>query len=311
MNIQQLEYIIAIDDYRHFTSAADKCCVTQATLSMMVKKLEEELGVKIFDRSRQPVVPTQIGEKVIAQAKIILYEARRLTEIVKGEQEVLSGELRIGIIPTLAPYLLPLFMTGFMQKYPGVKLIISEQTTDIIIENLERNKLDVGLLSLPLNQASIKEHSLFFEEFVLYASAGERILDKEFVLKKDIDISRLCLLEEGHCLRTQVFNLCSLKKQDKSTRQLDFETGSIETLKRIVDIQGGMTILPSLSLKYMSKSKQQYTRHFKNPAPVREIGLVTYRYFIKEKLIEKLKEEIISSVPGEMLSSKKRDVVNI
>lgn len=311
MNIQQLEYILAVDSCRHFVKAAEKCFVTQATLSMMVKKLEEELGVKIFDRSKQPVIPTEIGKNVIAQAKVILHETNRLKDIVLEQHEDLSGELRIGIIPTLAPYLLPLFMSAFLKKYPQVNLVISEQTTDSIIENLENNKLDVGLLSLPLNNASIKEHLLFFEEFVLYASTGERILEKEFVLKKDIDINRLCLLEEGHCLRTQVFNLCALQKQEKHARQLDFETGSIETLRRIVDIQGGITILPSLALNYMTKSKKENTRRFKAPVPVREIGLVTYRYFLKEKLIEKLKEEIIFSIPVSMLTKNNREVMKI
>lgn len=202
-------------------------------------------------------------------------------------------------------------MPSFLKKYPGVNLVISEQTTNDIIENLENNKLDAGLLSLPLSNASIKEHSLFFEEFVLYASTGERILEKEFILKGDIDINRLCLLEEGHCLRNQVFNLCSLQKQEKGSRQLDFETGSIETLKRIVDIQGGITILPTLALNYMTETKMQNTRKFKAPIPVREIGLVTYRYFLKEKLIEKLKEEILSSIPDSMLTKNKKEVVNI
>ena len=265
----------------------------------------------IFDRSKQPVIPWQIGKKVITQAKVILHETNRLKELVLEQQEELSGELRIGIIPTFAPYLFQLFMPAFLKKYPQVNLVISEQTTDSIIANLENNKLDVGLLSLPLNNTSIKEHSLFFEEFVLYASTGEQILEKEFVLKKDIGVNRLCLLEEGHCLRNQVFNLCALQKQEKGSRQLDFETGSIETLKRVVDIQGGVTILPALALKDMTKSKKENTRYFKPPAPVREIGLVTYRYFLKEKLIEKLKEEIMESIPEEMLGKRKREVVNI
>ncbi len=311
MNVQQLEYILAVDSCRHFAKAAEKCFVTQATLSMMIKKLEDELGVKIFDRSKQPVVPTDIGIKVITQAKIILHETGRLHEIVHEGKEEIAGELRIGIIPTLGPYLLPLFMPAFLKKYPSVKLIISEQTTKDISTNLENNHLDVGLLSLPLNNSGLKEQTLFFEEFILYAASGEPILQKEFVLKKDIDIEKLCLLEEGHCLRTQVFNLCSLQKKEKSSRQLDFETGSIETLKRIVDIQGGITILPSLALNYMTKSKRENTRHFKAPVPVREIGLVTYRYFLKEKLIEKLKEEILLSIPESMLAKNKREVVNM
>ena len=311
MNIQQLEYVVAVDNHRHFVKASEKCFVTQATLSMMIKKLEEELTVKIFDRSRQPVIPTEIGKKIIAQAKIILQEANRLHEIVSEEQGQLNGELRIGIIPTLAPYLLPLFMNSFMIKYPKVKLRISELTTDDIIHKLEQHDLDVGLLSTPLNQASLKEQPLFYEEFVVYASSTEQLLSKKYVLAKDIDINRLCLLEEGHCLRSQVFNLCELKNREKQVHQLDFATGSIETLKRIVETNHGITILPLLALKDMTDKQRLNIRHFKSPAPVREIGLVTYRYFVKEKLINGLKEEILKGVTPNMRSALKKEVVEI
>lgn len=311
MNLQQLEYVIAVDTYRHFVKAAEKCYVTQATLSMMIKKLEEELQVKIFDRSRQPVVPTEIGKKIIAQAKKILHESSRLKEMVQDEQAELKGELRIGVIPTLAPYLLPLFMNSFLKKYPSVKLKISEFTTDQIIHKLEQHDLDAGLLSTPLNQPSLKEEALFYEEFVVYASSGEKILKKKFVLANDIDINRLCLLGEGHCLRSQVFNLCELRNKEQEFRQLDFETGSIETLKRIVEVNQGITILPMLALKAMTAKQKQNIRFFKAPVPVREIGLVTYRYFVKEKLIQSLKEEIVNHIPEEMRSLSKKEIINI
>jgi LysR family hydrogen peroxide-inducible transcriptional activator len=311
MNIQQLEYIIAVDNSRHFVKAAEKCFVTQATLSMMIKKLEEELNVKIFDRSRQPVIPTEIGKKIIAQAKVILQESKRLAEIVQEEQGELTGELKIGIIPTLAPYLLPLFMNSFLQKYPSVRLKISELTTDEIIHRLEQHDLDVGLLSTPLNQPSLTEQPLFYEEFVVYASAKEKLLSKKYVLAKDIDINRLCLLEEGHCLRSQVFNLCELKNKEKQVHQLDFATGSIETLKRIVETNQGITILPFLALKDMTTKQKDNIRHFKSPAPAREIGLVTYRYFVKEQLIKGLKEEILKNIPAGMKTSLKKELVSI
>lgn len=309
MNIQQLEYIISVDNCRHFVKASEKCFVTQATLSMMIKKLEEELNVKIFDRSRQPVVPTEIGNKIIAQAKIILQESNRLKEIVQEEQGELKGELRIGIIPTLAPYLLPLFMNSFMKKYPLVRLKISELTTVDIIDKLEQHDLDAGLLSTPLNQASLTEQPLFYEEFVVYATAKEKLLKKKYLLAKDIDVNRLCLLEEGHCLRSQVFNFCELK-DDQELNQLDFATGSIETLKKIVDANEGITILPFLALKDMTRKQINNVRHFKSPAPVREIGLVTYRYFVKEKLIKSLKEEILNNIPVEMKTAVKKEVIN-
>ena len=311
MNIQQLEYIIAVDYHRHFVKASEKCYVTQATLSMMIKKLEEELSVKIFDRSRQPVVPTETGKKIIAQAKIILQESNRLKEIVAEEQGELTGELRIGIIPTLAPYLLPLFMKSFLNKYPLVRLKISELTTDDIIHKLEQHDLDAGLLSTPLNLATIKEQPLFYEEFVVYASAKEKLLKKKYVLARDIDVNRLCLLEEGHCLRSQVFNFCELKNKEKVMQQLDFATGSIETLKKIVETNQGLTILPFLALKDMTAKEKNNIRHFKSPAPVREIGLVTYRYFIKEKVIKGLKEEILKNIPAGMKTPLRKEVVNI
>lgn len=298
MNLQQLEYIVAVDTYRHFVTAADKCFVTQATLSMMIKKLEEELDVKIFDRSKQPVVPTAIGDKLIAQAKIILHEAAKLSEIVQGEQNELKGELRIGIIPTLAPYLLPIFLADFLTNCPNVKVEIKEITTEEIVKKLEQGDLDVGLLALPLNNPKIKEFPLFYEDFVIYASSNERILEKNYVIAEDIDPNRLWLLEEGHCLREQVINLCELKAIDRELHQLNFASGSIETLKKLVEMQHGMTILPELAINDFTEEQQSRIRFFKSPAPQREIGLVTYRYFVKEKLINALKSEIERKLPN-------------
>lgn len=310
MNIQQLEYIIALDNCRHFVKAAEKCFVTQATLSMMIKKLEDELKVKIFDRSRQPVVPTEIGKKIIAQSKVILQENNRLREIVTEEQDEVRGELKIGVIPTLAPYLLPLFMNSFLNKYPLVKLKISELTTDDIIYKLEKHDLDAGLLSTPLNLPSINEQFLFYEQFVVYASSKEKILKKKYVLTTDIDVKRLCLLEEGHCLRSQVVNLCELRNKESETNQLDFATGSLETLKKIIESNQGITILPMLALKDMGAKQKNNVRHFKTPVPVREIGLVTYRYFIKEKLIDCLREEILAHIPEEMKSGSRKKILS-
>ena len=231
--------------------------------------------------------------------------------MVHEEQGELKGDLRIGIIPTLAPYLLPLFMNSFLKKYPSVKLKISEFTTNQIIHKLEQHGLDAGLLSTPLNQPSLREEPLFYEQFVVYASSGEKILKKKFVLANDIDVNRLCLLEEGHCLRSQVFNLCELRNKEQEFRQLDFETGSIETLKRIVEVDQGITILPILALKAMTAKQKQNIRYFKAPVPVREVGLVTYRYFVKEKLIQSLKDEILSNIPAEMRSLSKKEIINI
>ena len=269
MNFQQLEYILAVDATRHFVNAAEKCNVTQATLSMMIKKLEEEVGVRIFDRIKSPVIPTEIGKRILLQARVILMERDRIAEIIDEEQRELRGDLRIGIIPTLAPYLLPLFLTEFLRKYPKVNLTVSELTTPEIINRLGDHGIDAGLLAIPLHQPGLSEQHLFYEEFVLYGPSGDDVMRKKYVLPKDIDVNRLWLLEEGHCLRDQVINLCELKSKERSIHQLDFAAGSIETLRRMVEMNQGLTILPSLSLKYLSSEQQENIRQFKRPAPVR------------------------------------------
>lgn len=292
MNLQQMEYIVSVDTYRHFVTAAEKCFVTQATLSMMIKKLEEELGVKIFDRSKQPVEPTEVGKKLIFQARLVLQESKRLREIVKKELNEINGELRIGIIPTLAPYLLPLFIQSFVNKYPLVNLTFYETTTEEITKKLERQELDIGLLALPLQNSSLKEEFLFHEDFVLYTSEKDNSLKRKKISPGDLDTSKLWLLEEGHCLRSQVINLCSLNKRKHQPGQLHFETGSIETLKKLVDISGGYTVLPQLALNDMTESQLKRVKYFQSPAPGRNIGIVTYRFFLKEALIKALKDEI-------------------
>lgn len=311
MTLQQLSYIVAVDTYRHFTTAAEKCYVTQATLSMMIRKLEEELNLRIFDRSRQPVTPTEGGRAVIAQARVVLHECDRVKEIAQEGSGAVKGELKIGIIPTLAPYLLPMFLDGFLKKYPDVKLRISELTTTEIIHKLKQNELHAGLLATPLNDAALIEDPLFYEEFVVYASVKEKPLQKKFLLANDIDVNRLWLLEEGHCLRSQVVNLCELKKLEKEKHQLDFAAGSLETLKKIVEANQGITILPELALNDMTQRQKKNVRFFKSPAPSREIGLVTYRYHIKEKAIQALKAEILLHVPVNMKTSSRKEVVNI
>ncbi len=311
MNLQQLEYIIAVDNYRHFATAAQKCFVTQPTLSMMIQKLEQELGIKIFDRSKQPVVPTEAGTVVIAQAKIILQEAKRMKEVIQELKGELKGELKIGIIPTVAPYLLPLFLNRFLKKYPLLKIKITEMNTEQIIEKLKRHHLDAGILATPLNNIAIKELPVYYEEFVVYASKEEKLMTKKFLSPADINTSHLWLLEEGHCLRAQVLNLCELRKKELETSNLEYEAGSIETLKKMVDINKGITILPELAIKDLTASEKKQVRHFKTPAPVREISIVTYHHFVKQRIIDVLKEEIINALPAEMLSSKKRRVTEI
>jgi LysR family hydrogen peroxide-inducible transcriptional activator len=311
MNLQQLEYLVAVDTWRHFSTAAEKCHVTQPTLSMMIQKFELELDVKVFDRSKQPVVTTAIGQKIIEQARTILNETAALKRIVVEQKGEIAGELRIGIIPTLAPYLLPLFLNKFLLKYPDLKLKIVELTTKQIIQELESQRLDAGILATPLKQPSLKEIPLFYEQFVVYASQNEKVMKKKYLLADDIDVNHLWLLEEGHCLRSQVVNLCELKRKESLMQNLDYEAGSIETLKKMVDVNTGITILPELALRDLSKAQEKNLRYFKPPAPVREISLVTYRYFVKYNLIEALRKEILSRIPIEMQDAHRKEIAAI
>jgi LysR family hydrogen peroxide-inducible transcriptional activator len=311
MNLQQLEYILAVDTHRHFAKAAEKSFVTQATLSMMIQKLENELGAKIFDRSRQPVTPTELGKKIIEQARKILSETGRLKEIIKIDKGEVSGELKVGIIPTLAPYLLPLFLKDFSNSYPKVRLNINEHTTATIIQKLKSGLLDAGILATPLNDNSIKEQVIFFEKYFLYVNNKEKGFDKQYVLPSNIDISRLWLLEEGHCMRNQILNFCQLKKAIENEEKIHYEAGSIETLKNIVEKNYGITIIPELATFSLSPSQKKRLRIFKSPTPVREISIVTHREYIKFTLIEALKEKILEAIPASMKSLKDAEVIDL
>lgn len=292
MNLQQLEYIIAVDAHRHFAKAAEQCHVTQPTLSMMIQKLEEELGLKIFDRSRQPVLPTQAGEALIAQARVILREAGRFAEMAKEQESSLHGELRVGIIPTLSPYLLPLFLQAFVEHYPGIRLKISERTTSALIEALRKGMLDAAILVTPLNDPTLREEPLFYEPFVVYSSST---YPKEYLLPEDIDPNQLWLLEEGHCFRSQILNICELRRNHRLS--VEYEAGSLETLKQLVDAQNGITILPQLATLYLSENQLSKVKHFADPEPVREVSMVTHRHLVKVRLVAALKEEILAHLP--------------
>ncbi|MEZ4967304.1 MAG: LysR substrate-binding domain-containing protein [Saprospiraceae bacterium] len=306
MNLQQLEYILAVDAQRHFAKAAEQCHVTQPTLSMMIQKLEDEVGVKIFDRSRQPVVPTQAGEKLIEQARVVLRETERFREIAREEDESLIGELRIGIIPTLSPYLLPLFLQSFMQQYPGIRLKINERTTSVLVESLHKGLLDAAILVTPLNDGSLKEDPLFYEAFVVYSGHDYH---KEYLLPEDIDPNQLWLLEEGHCFRSQIMNICELRKKDHLS--VEYEAGSLETLKQLVDAQNGITILPELATRYLTDAQRHKVKRFAAPEPVREVSLVTHRHLVKQRLLEVLKAEILKHLPEDTVHLQARTRVPI
>jgi LysR family hydrogen peroxide-inducible transcriptional activator len=309
MTFTQLEYIVAVDTYRHFAEAANHCFVTQPTLSMQIQKLEEELDVKLFDRSKQPVIPTEVGAEIIEQARKILGEKEMVDEIIQAKKGIVAGEVRLGIIPTLAPYLLPLFVNGFTKKYPLVKLQVNELTTDELIVRLRDGRIDVGILVTPLMENGIKEEPLFYEEMVAYVSKNNAAYKKTYMLAKDIDPNKLWLLEEGHCFRAQILNLCELRKSSTEGKYFEYEAGSVETLRRMVDMGDGITILPELATIDMPAKQQHNLRYFKHPAPVREVSLVTHRSFLKRKIVEVLKEQILRSIPEKIKKNKKSLVV--
>lgn len=311
MNLQQLEYIVAVDTNRHFERAAEACFVTQATLSLMVKKLEQELGIVLFDRSKQPVVPTETGRAIIEQARVVLKETRQLKALSKEAKSGTAGELRIGVIPTVAPYLLPLFLTDFLKRYPAVRLKIVEQTTEHLLRLLSSDKIDVAIMATPLAGKGFVETHLFYEEFKVYAADGNRSLKKKYILAEDIDVNKLWLLEEGHCLRSQVLNLCEIQKRQAVVHHLDYETGSIESLLRITELNGGITIVPELATLHFDKGAKEKLRHFKPPVPVREISLVTYRHFVKKGLLQVLEKEITAAVKPALNKKGETDVIAV
>lgn len=311
MTFTQLEYIVAVNTFRHFADAAESCHVTQPTLSMQIHKLEEELAVKIFDRSKQPVVPTLPGEEIIEQARKILSEKDELLELVFEKKDLVKGEIKVGVIPTLAPYLLPLFIPIFTKKYPQVKLHIIELTTQNLIKKLREGQIDMGVLVTPLNEKGIKEDPLFYEEMLVYTSDKNKLLKKNFILSADIDPEKLLLLEEGHCFRSQIINLCELRKHSYGGTHFEYEAGSLETLRRMVDTTDGITILPELATIGMSSQDKMRLRQFKAPAPVREVGIITHRDFVKRKLVNAIKHSILESIPIKLRNNNNKNIVPI
>ncbi len=308
ISLIQLEYIVAIDKYRHFVTAAEHCFVTQPTLSMQVKKVEDELGVILFDRSKQPLIPTDIGKKIIEQARVVLSENRRIKEIVQEHNNMLSGELVMGVIPSLSPYLLPRFIRLFTTKYKEVKLKVVELLSEQIIEGLKNDSIDVGLLVTPLNEDWIKEEPLFYEEIKI-------LLHKEHALAKNNKINSsllnskgLWLLGKGHCFRNQVINICSFQEESNNENNFYFESGSLETIKRIVEIEGGYTLLPELAVGNCN-SEQTILKSFIGEPPVREVSLVYARTQHKRRIIEELKQTILEAIPEEMKNKNRGQVV--
>lgn len=301
ITFSQLEYIVAVDTYRHYVTAAQKVFVTQPTLSMQIKKLEENLGVLIFDRSKQPIVPTSVGEKIIAQARILLQEREKISLVISDFQGKVSGNLKVGIIPTLAPHLVPRFVGDFIRAYPEVNLQIRELKTDEMLVQLQKDLIDVGILVTPLESENLKEIPLFYEELKLYLTDNHPCIQQFEVSFKDIDLSEIWLMDEGHCFRNQVYNFCKLHTISNSQLPFRYESGSLEMLRKLVDTEGGFTLLPELATLNLNTFEQKQVKNLKGIVPLREVSLVYGRSFVKEKLLHLLENQIKNSVPESML----------
>lgn len=296
MNIQQLEYIVAVEQYKQFAKAAEHCYVTQPTLSMMIQKFEDEIGIKIFDRSKQPVTVTKEGEEIIIRAKKILSELKHLKEYSKEVKGDVQGELKIGIIPTLAPYLLPLFLKHFSQAHNELKLIIRELMTDDLIAQLKSSDIDVAILAGPINERDLTELPLFKEPFYVYGSLTSE-LKKNYVAPQQLKTEQLWLLEEGHCFRNQVMNFCELRISQQNGNAISYEAGSIETLINLVDKYEGITIVPHLAITHLKKNQAAKVHEFANPKPCRQISMLVQKNYPRIKAIQSLKKYITQFVP--------------
>ncbi len=305
----QLEYIIAVDTYRHFVTASEKCFVTQPTLSMQIKKLEDDLGVTIFDRTKQPVIPTEIGEKIIAQSRIAISESKKIEELVSDFSNSISGEITIGIIPSLAPYLLPLFIGSFTRKYPDIKVKVAELLTEEMIEHLKKDLLDVGILVTPLHEKSIIEQPLFYEEMLLYTNKSHTFASKSIIKTSELASPDLWLLSDGHCFRSQVVNLCSYKADLKDNFHFEYESGSLETIKKLVETEGGFTMLPELAVIENHENLKTVVKRFDTTTPLREVSFAYTRNYSKKRLLNLLSEEIKKAIPQKMLNKERGNVV--
>lgn len=297
MTITQLTYVIAIAEHKNFTKAAEKCFVTQPTLSTQIQKLEEELEVLIFDRSKKPIELTDVGRKIVQQARNIVNESDRIQDIVDQQKGFIGGEFRIGIIPTVMPTLLPMFLKTFIKKYPKVKLKIEELTTDEVILRIKEGHLDAAIAATPLESENIKERVLYYEPFVGYIPEHHRLYKKKTIEVSDLEIDDMLLLEDGHCFRDGIINLCKAFK-DQNDDNFQLESGSIETLIKLSNEGLGMTLLPYLHTLELNDSLQGNLHHFVEPSPAREVSIIYHKSELKMQIIDALHTVISGIIRG-------------
>jgi len=303
MNIQQLEYIVALDDHRHFVDAAESCHITQPTLTMQIKKLEDEIGVQIFNRGKKPLKPTPAGEEVVIRARRILREISELRDFVSNEQKNIEGEFRLGIIPTLAPYLIPMFLPQFINDNPKTHLRIEELESEQLLKAIHNDRIDIGIMVTPADEQQIREIPLFYEPFLFYAPYDHPFMHNEFIEDKQLDPAKVLVLTEGHCFRNQTLHICGKNNQNNNAFGFYYESGSIEALKSMVRKGIGYTLVPELSIEKMID--KPFVRRFKEPEPVREVSIVVHQNFSRQLLIDKLKDAVLDNIPDNMNKTKR------
>ncbi len=297
MTITQLYYVLAVAENQNFTKAAEKCFVTQPTLSMQIQKLEDELDIQIFDRSKKPIELTEVGKKIVNQARNIVNESYRIQDIVDQQKGFIGGEFKLGVIPTVMPTLLPMFLKTFIKKHPKVKLKIEELTTEEIIARIKDGHLDAAIAATPLEQESIKERVLYYEPFVSYIPQGHRLHTNKKIEVADLDINDMLLLEDGHCFRDGVINLCKAFK-NQSDDQFQLESGSIETLIKLSNEGLGMTLLPYLHTLDINEKELSNLHYFAEPSPAREVSIIYHKSELKMQIIEALQDVISGIIRG-------------
>ena len=297
MTITQLSYVLAVAENQNFTKAAQKCFVTQPTLSMQIQKLEDQLDILIFDRSKKPIELTEVGKKIVTQARNIVNESYRIQDIVDQEKGYIGGEFKIGIIPTVMPTLLPMFLTNFVKKYPKVKLKIEELTTEEIISRINDGHLDAAIAATPLENENIKERVLYFEPFVAYVPQNHRLKNKKKLETSDLEIDDMLLLEDGHCFRDGVINLCKVFKNHNDDK-FQLESGSIETLVKLSNEGLGMTLMPYLHTLDLNEKAKENLHYFTEPSPAREVSLIYHKSELKMQIIEAMQDVISGIVRG-------------
>ncbi len=300
MTLQQMEYIVAVYRLRHFAKAAEQCGVTQPTLSAMIQKLEKELGTKIFERSSQQVTPTAIGKLIVEQAWEVLTRANRIKDIVEEQRHSLSGTFRIGILPTIAPYLLPRFFTKMEKENSSTDFQILEMKTAEITKAMQHGEIDAAI-AVRLDELDIfNQTTLFYEQFIAYVAKNDALFAKKNIKTSDLSNEFLWLLDEGHCFRDQLVKFCNLKSATESKSK--YSLGSIETFMRMVESGQGVTFIPELALCQLSENQAELVRPFALPIPVREVVLLTPKDFVRQSIAEVIIKSVKENVPQSMLS---------